>query len=377
MHRHRRLRSPQAAAALVALGAIALAPAAAFADAGGVGFWLPGSMGSLSAVPGQPGWSLTTVYIHLEANAGAGKELQNNASIVTGLHARADAVGFLPAYTFATPVLGGQLTIGAARVPRNVGVNIGATLTGPRGNQISGSANDERTTFADVYYLATLKWNQGVNNYMWYVLGNIPSGTYDATRLANLSPGYTAVDSGVGYTYLNPATGHELSAVAGFTYNGMNDAIQYRNGIDFHFDWAVAIRQQERPCRLRRLCLPAGHRRQRRRRQARRVQGPLGRHRAADRLLLPRLGRIYRLSEPARLLGRRHREPADHPDLHGDAHLCAVSAGAPEAARAEACEVAGRAGSASSPPALLGVSTCRSISPRAGDRAARCSSSPS
>jgi hypothetical protein len=46
--------------------------------------------------------------------------------------------------------------------------------------------------------------------------------------------------SGVGYTYLNPHTGHELSAVAGFTYSGMNDALQYRNGIDFHFDWAVS-----------------------------------------------------------------------------------------------------------------------------------------
>ena len=132
------------------------------------------------------------------------------------------------------------MTVGAAGVPGNVGVNIGATLTGPRGNQISGNARDERTTFADVYYLATLKWNQGVNNFMWYVLGNIPSGTYDPTRLANLSIGYTGVDSGVGYNYLNPHTGHEFSAVAGFTYNGMNDALQYRNGIDLHFDWAMS-----------------------------------------------------------------------------------------------------------------------------------------
>jgi len=237
---NRRSWPRQPAAAFAALCAMALAPGAAHADAGGIGFWLPGGMGSLSAVPGQPGWSITSLYLHLEANAGAGKELQNNASIVTGLHARADAVAFLPAYTFETPVLGGQLTVGAAGIPGNVGINIGATLTGPRGNQLSGNAHDERTTFADVYYLATLKWNQGVNNYMWYVLGNIPSGTYDSTRLANLSPGYTAVDSGFGYTYLNPQTGHELSAVAGFTYNGMNDALQYRNGIDFHFDWAVS-----------------------------------------------------------------------------------------------------------------------------------------
>jgi hypothetical protein len=75
---------------------------------------------------------------------------------------------------------------------------------------------------------------------MWYLLGNIPSGTYSSTRLAKLSPGYTAVDSSVGYTYLNPQTGRELSAVAGFTYNGMNDALQYRSGIDFHVDWAAA-----------------------------------------------------------------------------------------------------------------------------------------
>jgi hypothetical protein len=234
MRHDRHLRLPRAVVAFASLGALALTPGVAQADVGGVGFWLPGSMGSLSAVPGQAGWSFTSVYLHLEANAGGGKELQNNASIVTGLHARADALGFLPAYTFETPVLGGQLTVGAAGVPGNVGLNIGAALTGPGGNQVSGNARDERSTFADVYYLATLKWNQGVNNYMWFVLGNIPSGTYDPTRLANLSPGYTAVDSGVGYTYLDPHTGHELSAVAGFTYNGMNEALQYRNGIDFH-----------------------------------------------------------------------------------------------------------------------------------------------
>src|SRR5215510_13297545 len=220
--------------------AVALSSATARADNGGVGFWLPGGMGSLAAVPGQPGWSLSTLYVHPDATAGGGKELQNNASIVAGLHARADAFAVMPSYTFATPVLGGQLTVGVAAAPGNVGVGINATLTGPRGNQISGAASDERTSWTDVYYLSTLKWNQGVNNFMWYVLGNIPSGTYDSTRLANLSPGYVAVDSGAGYTYLNPQTGHEFSAVAGLTYNGTNSVLQYQNGIDFHLDWATS-----------------------------------------------------------------------------------------------------------------------------------------
>ena len=132
----------------LAIAAIAVCPNSSRADNGGVGFWLPGSMGSLAAVPGQPGWSITTVYLHLNALAGGGLPLQNNSNIVLGLHAQADAIAWLPTYTFATPILGGQLTVGAAGVPGNVGVGINATLTGPRGNQISGSAFDNRATWA-------------------------------------------------------------------------------------------------------------------------------------------------------------------------------------------------------------------------------------
>jgi hypothetical protein len=233
-------RWSQQALAVLTFAAIALVPIAAKADNGGIGFWLPGTMGSLSAVPGQPGMSYTFQYIHLDATAGGGKALQNNSNIVAGLRAKADVGVFLPTYTFATPVLGGQLTIGAATVPGNIGVDISATLTGPRGNTISGSAFDNRVTWGDVYYIGTLKWNFGVHNLMTYVFGNIPTGTYDSTRLANLSPGFVAVDSGAGYTYLNPKTGQEFTVVGGFSFSGTNTALDYRNGIDFHADLAAS-----------------------------------------------------------------------------------------------------------------------------------------
>jgi hypothetical protein len=62
----------------------------------------------------------------------------------------------------------------------------------------------------------------------------------DSTRLANLGIGHGAADGGVGYTYLNTATGHEFSAVAGLTYNLENPSTNYKNGIDFHLDWAAS-----------------------------------------------------------------------------------------------------------------------------------------
>jgi hypothetical protein len=49
---------------------------------------------------------------------------------------------------------------------------------------------------------------------MTYLTGNIPVGTYDAKRLANLGLGQGAVDGG-GYTYLDPRTGREFAAVTG------------------------------------------------------------------------------------------------------------------------------------------------------------------
>ena len=75
---------------------------------------------------------------------------------------------------------------------------------------------------------------------MTYVTGDIPVGAYNSQRLANLGIGHGAIDGGGGYTYFNPMTGHEFSAVLGFTYNFENTATQYQNGIDMHLDWGAS-----------------------------------------------------------------------------------------------------------------------------------------
>ncbi|MBR0798536.1 transporter [Bradyrhizobium jicamae] len=238
-----RHRKPILIAGLCTIALIAL-PRTALADASGVSFWLPGTFGSLAATPVAPGWAYETIYLHLQQSAGAGKNFVTTngipGSVTSGLNARADALVEGVTYTWATPILGGQAGFTMLAAPGNLGVGIGASLTGPLGNTVSGVKTDNRTTVSDVFYQGTLKWNQGVNNEMIYVAGNIPSGTYDVNRLANLSFGFTAVDAGAGYTYLDPKTGHEFSIVGGLTYSGPNNALQYQNGIDAHLDWAAS-----------------------------------------------------------------------------------------------------------------------------------------
>jgi len=56
--------------------ALATNPPAAFADEGGVSFYLPGSFGSLAATPAVPGWSWATIYLHSDVAAGAGSSFR-------------------------------------------------------------------------------------------------------------------------------------------------------------------------------------------------------------------------------------------------------------------------------------------------------------
>src|SRR6266576_1410506 len=241
-------------ARLVAIAALVLCPEIASADEGGVSFWLPGQYASLAAAPQVPGWAMGVVYYHSTVNASgnvaAAREItigrfspNVNVNLNLSLSGQADLVVLSPTYTFATPVLGGQLSVGVASWFGKSSASIAGTLTAVAGPVVatrSGVLADSLTSYGDVVPTATLRWTQGVNNYMVYVTGDIPVGDYSPTRLANLGIGHGTVDAGGAYTYFNPATGNEFSGVAGFTYNFKNPGTQYRNGIDFHFDWGAA-----------------------------------------------------------------------------------------------------------------------------------------
>jgi hypothetical protein len=151
-------------------------------------------------------------------------------------------------YTFATPVLGGQAS---ATLLASYGSNstslagsLVGTVTGPGGGTLPFSRFDSIDSsiigFGDLIPIFQLKWNAGVHNYMTYIAGDIPVGMYQSTRLANLGIGHGTIDAGGGYTYFNPQTGHEFSAVLGFTYNFKNTATQYQNGVDMHLDWGAS-----------------------------------------------------------------------------------------------------------------------------------------
>lgn len=224
------------------------------ADEGGVSFWLPGSFGSLAATPGTPGWSFATTYYHTtvsgSGSVAAARQItlgnlkpSVNVSVDANLHSNVDLVMLTPSYTFATPVLGGQFSLAMTAVTGSNQASLDGTITAGVGGFTTtryGTIDSSLTGFGDLYPQASLRWNNGVHNVMTYVRGDIPVGAYDPRRLANLGIGHGAIDGGAGYTYFNPQTGIEASAVTGLTYNFENPDTSYRNGIDWHLDWGVS-----------------------------------------------------------------------------------------------------------------------------------------
>lgn len=219
--------------------ALALPASLAHADEGGMSFWLPGVFGSFAAAPGTPGWSLGALYYHASVDASASKNFQIGASVVAGLHARPDLVLFAPTYTFAQPVLDGQATLSLMGGFGRMDTSVDATLSGPLGRELTLSASDSITAGADLYPMGTLKWKRGSSNFMAYTMIGVPTGAYDARRLANIGTNHWSVDAGGGYTYLD-TQGHEFSVAAGLTYNFENPDTHYRNGVDGHVDWAAS-----------------------------------------------------------------------------------------------------------------------------------------
>src|SRR5258705_2992031 len=109
----------------VTAAAVLLCTEISRADEGGVSFWLPGQYASLAATPQVPGWAMGAVYYHsnvaASGNVAAARQItvgkipaNVNVNLNLSLSGQGDLVVLSPTYTFATPVLGGQLSVGVA-----------------------------------------------------------------------------------------------------------------------------------------------------------------------------------------------------------------------------------------------------------------------
>jgi hypothetical protein len=153
----------------------------------------------------------------------------------------------------------GNLLTGAAKVrplvniptllwitPLRIGdAQFGLSLTAPYGKvSVSGALGpilrrDTTTTFADPSVGALLGGKSGDLHWQVGAAVFLPIGDYRKGDLANVSKNRGALDVYGALTWIEPASGLDITNVVGVTFNRANKATDYRTGNEFHWEWAV------------------------------------------------------------------------------------------------------------------------------------------
>src|SRR5262245_8611155 len=225
---------------LLAITLVLLPWASTRADANGVAFCLSGSYFSFAAVPQQPGWYIPTELYYYSGSADSSESFARGRAANFGVDSEITLVFFSPTWVPNEKWFGGQpsfmLAFGGGWNSTDADLSV-STL--PLGTQ-TFNRSDSDTGGSDLYPEAQIAWNKKNHNWMTYLTGDIPVGSFDSERMSNIGLGHTAIDIGGAYTYLNAKSGFETSATLGFTYNGMNTSTNYQSGTDSHLDWAVS-----------------------------------------------------------------------------------------------------------------------------------------
>jgi hypothetical protein len=158
-------------------------------------------------------------------NIDGGVDADAYIKLLTGLWSAPEKVlGGTPALSVSVPI--GWKSVSAE-----------AALVGGPGPGIG--IDDDDAHVGDPVLGASLGWNEGSWHWSIGTLVNVPIGYWERGDVTNIGFNRWAADFTGAVTYLDMKTGIELSAAAGFTFNGENDETDYKTGTEFHLEGAA------------------------------------------------------------------------------------------------------------------------------------------
>jgi hypothetical protein len=244
-------------AILLGLALIAVGAEGARASEAATNIYLLGSQGPMAGFVPPPGTYLSDYKYYYqgsaEGEAALAFSLRRGVGANVDLSAEVHVQAFVevPSVLAVTPhkIWGGNVGFGFATPVgwQNVDVDLTAqaalTLPPPLNITLEREARleleDDLVAFGDPQPFAIIGWHDG--NWHWKLgtILNVPIGSWERRRLANIGFGYWALDGNAAVTWLDPKIGFEVSTSAGFTYNWENPDIDYKSGTMFHLEWAV------------------------------------------------------------------------------------------------------------------------------------------
>ncbi|MGY2041382.1 SphA family protein [Pseudomonas pergaminensis] len=226
-------------AAVVLAGSLMEVPNA-HAVEGAAGVYLLGMKNPGAGIlPAEGVYYQNDIYLY-RGTLGGEHELPTGGRLAAGIDAT--ALVNLSTLLWSTP-----WQLGGGRVGLNVTLPIGykkleaqVQAQGPFGGPgVSRPRTDDIATVGDPTVGGSLAWSEGKFHWQTGLSVNVPAGDYREGRLANLAYNRWGVDTSTSGTWLDTENGRDLSASAGVTFNGRNDATRYQSGNELHLEWSA------------------------------------------------------------------------------------------------------------------------------------------
>ena len=212
----------------------------AFGSEGASTFYLLGQRGQGAGVlPPVEGVFFALPNYLYSGDASASRGLPIGGALSFGVDA--DIFLTLPTAIWVTSadLFGGDLAFSGTFVYGNADVNAKLALEIPDIIQREVPLSDDQWAVGDPVFSSLVGWHGEDYHYLLVASINVPVGSYDAGRLANVSLNRWALDITTAATWMFAQKTMEVSGALGFTFNGENDDTQYETGTEFHLEAAV------------------------------------------------------------------------------------------------------------------------------------------
>jgi len=226
-------KRPRLLALAIATGAAW--PTAAFAEEGGSGHYAPGASASfVDALPGRPGLAVANYFMYYDSSASGTLPIGGQLAFDSRAQAYSDSLMLM--YDTNLKLLGGHYVpaVAVTHVSMEFDGNVATPTNTVRMRDTADGLGDI------VVYPFMLGWVKNDFKYDLRLGIYVPTGEYEAGRLANVGKNYWTFEPMVSVSWLSSKIGTEVSAYAGFDFNTRNEETDYHSGDVFHLDVTVA-----------------------------------------------------------------------------------------------------------------------------------------
>jgi hypothetical protein len=209
--------------------------AAAGAEEGGSGHYLPGSMASFAdSVAPKEAFLIRGNLVRYVGSVGKSQPLPIAGVTALGAEAKSTALGLTVFWRPPIEIGAGWSYAMSATLPL-VWMDVTADATA---KSVTASRSSSTTGLGDLV-LMPLMLNQAIGpdvNINYRVALYAPTGSYEVGRLANTGKNFWTIEPTVGFMYFGQKNGREASVFVGADFNRENPDTHYKSGTQAHLD---------------------------------------------------------------------------------------------------------------------------------------------